>query len=101
MNTSNAATPSFYNDSKHQIKAQPIGKDKTQDKKQSYYKDKISSVFSPIPCKPQSQCGIFGVRGDNNTPYTPFNRQDTTTPKMTPTSRIFKTPAPMNGLGLQ
>lgn len=47
---------------------------------------KIPSVFSPIPCKPQSQCSIFGVRGDPNTPYTPFNRQD-----------VFNKPSPGTG----
>ena len=41
---------------------------------------KVSSVFSPIPDKPQSQASFFGVRGDMNTPYSPFNRQEMFTP---------------------
>lgn len=65
---------------------------------------KVSSVFSPIPCKPQSQTSIFGVRGDNNTPYTPFNKTDVFTPKVQPspvnTGRIFKAPAMPNSLNL-
>jgi hypothetical protein len=63
-------TPSF-NDNRHQIKAKPLYPNGEQDSP-GRSKKKISSVFSPIPCKPQSQCSIFGVRGDNNTPYTPF-----------------------------
>jgi len=34
---------------------------------------------------PQSECSILGVRGDRNTPYTPFSRQQLNfTPKVTP-----------------
>merc|ERR1711935_150813 len=57
-------------------------------------KNRISSVFSPIPCKPQSVCSIFGVRGDNHTPYSPFNRgaQERPTPKKSPinTEKILR-----------
>lgn len=57
-------TPSFLNNT-HSIKAKPL------------FEKKLSSVFSPLPpCKPQSQTSIFGVRGDNNNPYTPFNKQE-------------------------
>ena len=74
-------TPSF-NDNKHQIRAKPIYE---HEETSPYKKQKnFTSVFSPIPCKPQSQCSIFGVRGDPNTPYTPFNRTDVFTPKVTP-----------------
>jgi len=44
------------------------------------------------------------VRGDTNTPYTPFNKTDLFTPKVQPspvnTGRIFKQPAMQNGLSL-
>ena len=74
-------TPSFY-DNRHQIKAKPITQNHGQEATQS--KNKVSSMFSPIPCKPQSECSIFGVRGDHNTPYTPFGRQDVFNPKLSP-----------------
>lgn len=69
-------TPQF-NDNKHQIKAKPIYN--IVDTPGHFLNNKPSanarSVFSPIPCKPQSECSILGVRGDRNTPYTPFSRQ--------------------------
>jgi hypothetical protein len=68
-------TPQF-NDNKHQIKAKPIYN--ILDTPGNLFNNKPNanarSVFSPIPCKPQSECSILGVRGDRNTPYTPFNR---------------------------
>jgi len=66
-------TPCF-NDNRHQIKAKPIYNSSEDTNGRHHLK--VPSVFSPIPCKPQSQTSIFGVRGDPNTPYTPFNRQD-------------------------
>lgn len=75
-------TPCF-NDNRHQIKAKPVYN--SSEDTNGRLNMKIPSVFSPIPCKPQSQCSIFGVRGDPNTPYTPFNRQD-----------VFNKPSPGN-----
>lgn len=70
-------TPQFNDNNKHQIKAKPIYS--VFDTPGNLLNNKPSanarSVFSPIPCKPQSECSILGVRGDKNTPYTPFTRQ--------------------------
>lgn len=66
-------TPSFLNNNQN-IKAKPLYESTSAVSK------KISSVFSPVPCKPQSQTSIFGVRGDHNTPYTPFNKQSNISP---------------------
>lgn len=100
-------TPSFF-DSQHPRRAAPLNANKQGQNNQpgetpSGAKDQasaknrrkeISSVFSPIPCKPQSVCSIFGVRGDNNTPYSPFDRgaQDRPTPKKSPinTEKILR-----------
>ena len=47
-------TPSFF-DNRHQIKAKPLkGTQRTMFEQQPNQEKKISSVFSPIPCKPQS-----------------------------------------------
>lgn len=62
MNSSPQKTPAFFNQD-HQIKAQPLGmsdKFRSLEHRKTLNKDKLSSVFSPIPCKPQSQCSIFG-----------------------------------------
>ena len=61
------ATPSFLD--RKQIKAKDFIETTDASAKQ-----KLSSVFSPIPCMPQSATSILGVRGDHNTPYTPFNK---------------------------
>lgn len=77
-------TPQF-NDNKHQIKAKPIYNvfDTPGNLLNNKPNANARSVFSPIPCKPQSECSILGVRGDRNTPYTPFNRQyEQCTPKI-------------------
>lgn len=96
-------TPSFL-DNRYQIKAKPLmnpsrGMFDTQNQDK-----KISSVFSPIPCQPHRETSLFGVRGDNNNPYTPFSKTDLFTPKVQPspvnTGRIFKQPAMQNVLSV-
>lgn len=83
-NTNAMQTPQFNNDNKHQIKAKPIYS--AFDTPGNYLNNKPAnarSVFSPIPCIPQSEANILGVRGDRNTPYTPFSRQqEQFTPKV-------------------
>ena len=84
-------TPSFF-DAKNTIKAQPINKQKTIF---DGVPEKISSVFSPVPCQPQSETSIFGVRGDQNKPYSPFNKNELFTPKISPQTvmgKVFKEP---------
>lgn len=80
-------TPSFVD---NRARPQPKCQETPQTSKYDSKKN-ISSVFSPIPCKPQSICSIFGVRGDNHTPYTPFNRNQLT-PKKSPinTDKILR-----------
>jgi hypothetical protein len=89
-------TPSFF-DTKNTIKAQPINRKNNK----SIFDDvpaNVSSVFSPIPCQPQSETSIFGVRGDNNKPYSPFNKNDMFTPKISPQTKVFKSPGAVNKL---
>ena len=84
-------TPSFF-DSKNTIKAQPINKQKTIF---DGVPERISSVFSPVPCQPQSETSLFGVRGDQNKPYSPFNKNELFTPKISPQTimgKVFKEP---------
>lgn len=84
-------TPSFL-DAKNTVKAQPV---KQQKSVFDEVPANISSVFSPIPCQPHSTTSIFGIRGDNNMPYTPFNKNDLFTPKLSPQtvmSKVFKSP---------
>lgn len=98
-------TPSFF-DAKHRFRAEPLNASKqlgqsnqhlgtpSVQKDQASSKHRISSVFSPIPCQPQSTCSIFGVRGENNVPHSPFNRgaQERPTPKKSPinTEKILR-----------
>ena len=103
-------TPSFF-DAKHRFRAEPLNANKpgqssqhletpNVQKDQASSKHRISSVFSPIPCQPQSTCSIFGVRGENNAPHSPFNRgaQDRPTPKKSPinTEKILRQVAQAN-----
>jgi hypothetical protein len=72
-------TPQFDNN-RYQIKAKPIVFDTPGNLLNNKPTAFSRSVFSPIPCKPQSECSILGVRGDRNTPYTPFSNQEQATP---------------------
>lgn len=75
-------TPQFDNN-RYQIKAKPIVFDTPGNLLNNKPTAFSRSVFSPIPCKPQSECSILGVRGDRNTPYTPFSRhQELITPRV-------------------
>lgn len=76
-NGNNAAmpTPQFHDRNAYQIKAKPAIFDTPGNLLNNKPTAWSRSVFSPIPCKPQSECSILGVRGDRNTPYTPFSRQ--------------------------
>jgi hypothetical protein len=69
-------TPSFF-ENKHQIKAKPLKnavKFLDFDHHPNNQNKNVTSVFSPMPDVPHNQSSIFGVRGDNNNPYTPFDR---------------------------
>lgn len=91
-------TPSFF-DNKHRIRAEPLN-NKPSGETPNVQRDAASSrirdpfVFSPIPNMPQSNCSIFGVRGENN-PHSPFNNRGSNekyTPKKSPitTEKILR-----------
>lgn len=77
-------TPQFDNN-RYQIKAKPIIYDTPGNLLSNKPTAFSRSVFSPIPCKPQSEySSILGNRGDRNAPYSPFSRQnDNITPSFT------------------
>ena len=92
-------TPSFY-DAKHRFRAEPLN-NKPNGETPNVQRDTASSrqrdpfVFSPIPNMPHSSCSIFGVRGENNVPHSPFNNRgsiDKYTPKKSPmtTEKILR-----------
>lgn len=59
---------------------------------------KVSSIFSPIPCKPHTQSNIFGGKADKGgLPYTPYNRLDRMTPnrKHSPITNTLKSLKPV------
>lgn len=64
------ATPCFY-DNPMNLKVKPG----MLFNNESEEKPKKKSVFSPIPCQPQSAVSILGVRGDTSSPYTPYVNQ--------------------------
>jgi hypothetical protein len=70
-------TPSFF-DNKHQIRAtplnnKPIGETPNAPRDTASNRLRDPFVFSPVPNMPHSTCSIFGVRGENNVPHSPFN----------------------------
>ena len=93
-------TPSFY-DAKHNFRAEPLNNKQSSGETPNVQRDTISSrqrdpfVFSPIPNMPHSTCSIFGVRGENNIPHSPFNNRNGNekyTPKKSPmtTEKILR-----------
>lgn len=87
-------TPSFQYDNKFQIKAKPCMFDQETPQRQS---KKISSLFSPIPCKPHTQSNIFSKADKGGLPYTPYNRLDRMTPnrKHSPITNTIKSLKPV------